>query len=149
MSRCAWFPPGRCERDGAEGEAALIRLIRTARLTPARGGLDGQYGQLTVDQRAFPCPRAQRLDDVGHMIGAGVGLPGLRGLQPDLEARRVQAMRIGVTPARRHGIIRLDHVHPDHRVRHHRQVFGVQSSGSRRGDPGLKAGEETPLPPSK
>lgn len=52
-----------------------MRLVRTARLTPARGGLDGEYGQLTVDQRAFPGPRAQRLDDVGHMIGAGVRLP--------------------------------------------------------------------------
>lgn len=37
-------------------------------------------------------------------------------------------MGIGATRTRRHGIIRLDHARPDHRVRHHRQVFDVQSS---------------------
>src|SRR5580704_15405154 len=82
------------ERDSAEGKFAQrggLGAARTVSLTPARGRLDGQDGQLAARQVVLACPAAQRLDDVGHVIGAGERLPvrllRLRGLQLDLEAR--------------------------------------------------------------
>src|ERR1700722_3976955 len=103
-------PAGRdgLERDGAEGELAQrgsLGAARSARLAPARGRLDGQDGQLTARQVVLARPAAQRLDDIGDVIGAGEGLPlgllRLRGLQLDLKARRMAAAGIAVTGSRR------------------------------------------------
>ncbi len=98
------------ERDGAEGEFAQRGGLGSpgsggaagaGALAPARGRLDGQDGQLATRQIVLTRPAAQRLDDVGDVVGAGerlpVGLPRLGGLQLNLEARRVAAAGIGVT----------------------------------------------------
>jgi hypothetical protein len=101
---------------GAVGCGRPVRICGSAGLAAAAGRLDGQDGQLPVGQAALRRPGALRLDDVGHVIGAGirlpVSLPGPRGLKLDLKARRVRAMRIGVALARHRPIIRRNHVPP-------------------------------------
>jgi len=66
------------ERDGTEGEFAQRGSLGgagSAGLAPARGRLDSQDGQLAARQVVLARPRAQRLDDIGDVIGAGEGLP--------------------------------------------------------------------------
>src|SRR3984885_3185235 len=103
-------PAGRdgLERDGAEGEFTQrggLGAARSAGLAPARGRLDGQDRQVPARQVVLARPAAQRLDDIGDVIGAGEGLPvgllRLRGLQLDLKARRMAAAGIAVTGSRR------------------------------------------------
>jgi len=66
------------ERDGAEGETVQVGSIGCAwacgpaGLASAYGQLDGQYGQLPVDQAVLPGPGAQGLDDLGDMVGARI-----------------------------------------------------------------------------
>src|SRR5580693_9544928 len=117
------------ERDGAEGEfaqrgalgAAVAAVAAVARgagggapgPVPARGRLDGQDGQLTARQIMLTRPATQRLDDVGHVVGAGerlpVGLLRLRSLQLNLEAGGMATAGIGVTGSRRPVGLRGNH----------------------------------------
>jgi hypothetical protein len=101
------------QRDGAERESTQVRLVFPDGLTPARRRLDGQDGQRPVDHPVLGGPSAQRLDDVGDVIRAGVrppvGLPRPRAVQPNLEARHVQALGIRVACPRRHLVARRGH----------------------------------------
>jgi len=66
------------ERDGAEGEFAQrggLGTVGSAGLVPAGRRLDGQDGQLAARQIVLAGPAAERLDDVGDVMGTGERLP--------------------------------------------------------------------------
>jgi hypothetical protein len=98
-------------------------------LASACGWLDGQDGQLPVDHAMFSRPCAQRLDDVGDVVSAGVCLPvsllAAGYVQLNLEARHVQALGICVACPRRCPVVRRGHGPPG-------SPAGPQSAGVRR-----------------
>ena len=115
----AWLrvaPRAGIQRDRAERESAQIRTVFSGGLAPACRRLDGQDSQRPVDHPVLCGPSAQRLDDVGDMICAGVcplvGLPRPRAVQLDLEARHVQALGIRVACLRRRPVVRRSHASP-------------------------------------
>ena len=91
-------------------------MVWSVGLAPACSWLDGQDGQLPVDYALFSRPRAQRLDDVGNVVNAGVrlpvSLPVAGDVQLNLEARHVQALRICVACSRRRPVLRRSHAPP-------------------------------------
>ena len=109
-------PRAGIQRDGAERESAQIRTVFSGGLAPACRRLDGQDSQRPVDHPVLGGPSAQRLDDVGDMICAGVcplvSLPRPRAVQLDLEARHVQALGIRVACLRRRPVVRRSHASP-------------------------------------
>ena len=109
-------PRAGIQRDGAERESAQIRTVFSGGLAPACRRLDGQDSQRPVDHPVLRGPSAQRLDDVGDMIRAGVcplvSLPRPRAVQLDLEARHVQALGIRVACLRRRPVVRRSHASP-------------------------------------
>ena len=109
-------PRAGIQRDGAERESAQIRTVFSGGLAPACRRLDGQDSQRPVDHPVLCGPSAQRLDDVGDMIRAGVcplvSLPRPRAVQLDLEARHVQALGIRVACLRRRPVVRRSHASP-------------------------------------
>jgi hypothetical protein len=110
----SWRPG--IQRDGAEHESAQIRTVFPGGLAPARRRLDGQDGQRPVDHSVLRGPSAQRLDDIGHVIRAGVrpvvSLPRPRAVQLNLETRNVQALVIRVACLRRRLAVRRNHASP-------------------------------------
>jgi hypothetical protein len=94
----SWRPG--IQRDGAERESTQVRTVFPGGLAPARRRLDGQDGQRPVDHPVLRGPSAQRLDDVGDVVRAGVrplvSLPRPRAVQLNLETRPVQALVIRV-----------------------------------------------------
>ena len=91
-------------------------MVWSVGLAPACGWLDGQDGQLPVDHAMFSRPCAQRLDDVGDVVSAGVrlpvSLPAAGDIQLNLEARHVQALGICVACPRRRPVVRRCHAPP-------------------------------------
>src|SRR5262249_51493364 len=101
---------------GADADPGRTRRVSPGGLAPARRRLDGQYGQRPVDHLVLRGPSAQRLDDVGDVIRAGVralvSLPRPRAVQLNLETRPVQALVIRVACLWRRPGVRRNHASP-------------------------------------